>query len=244
MVWLSENLEGVDFAVTLSLDVQLEVLSEKLRHRETELAGKSEATACLHQDLEGMKAELQRNHTSWQRSEKMLTERLRQCEGARDGLLQQLAEASRKLNLRSTRLKEEEEETSAELASCRREVQRLMGVVKNEHLSHSEAEGEVERLKGELRRVEEEGREALVRLEEGERRWSGERERVEECEEEGRSLREEVGRLSEELRRSQRRLQEELERRVEREKVGEETLAHLQQELAKRAQQVRQHRLP
>lgn len=220
------------------MTVQLEVLSEKLRHKEVEVVSKAEETTRLHRDLEGMKAGLHKGHASWRHSEEVLSERLRQCEGVRDDLLHQLAEADHNLNLRSTKLKDQEEELSTQLTRCRREVQRLMGVVKNECVVRSQAEGEAERLKEEVRRMNEERREAMVRLEEWERRWKGERERVVESEEEGRRLREEVGRLSEELRRSQRRLQEELEGKAAREKEGEETLARLQQELAKRAQQV------
>ena len=203
-----------------------------------DLAKTSETTAQLQQDLEGVRVELQKNHASWKYSDKMLTERLRECEAARDSLLHQLAEASQRLNVRSARSREEEEEIATELARYRSEVQRLVGAVKSEQVSRSLFEGEVDRLKEEVRKAEGEARDTVLRLKEGERKVEVDRERVEECEEEGRSLREEVGRLSEELRRSQRRLQEELERKAEKEKEGEETLTRLQQELVKRAQKV------
>jgi len=199
----------------------------------------SEATAVLHRDVEAIRVDLQRSQASWKFSEKALTDRLRECEAARDSLLQQLSQAKQKLNHRAARSREEDEQISVELGKYRSEVQRLRGVVKSEKVSRSVVEEEADRLREELRKVESEAREVRVRLEDGSRKWSLNRERVEECEKEGQRLREEVGRLSEELRTSQRRLAEERERRTEKEKEGEESLIRLQQELAKRAQQVK-----
>ena len=190
--------------------------------------------------MNALKAEFQNGHASWRHTEELLSERLRQCEGARDSLLQQLEKAEHKLQLQTAQAREGED---VELTSCRKEIHRLMAVVKNGNMELSVAEEELEKVKEEARRVEEEKRKCSVWLEEGRRRWSRERERVGVCEEEGRVLREEVGRLSEELRTSQRRLQEEMEQKAERERGREETLTHLQQELAKRAQQVRQTQL-
>ena len=198
----------------------------------------SETMAALHRDVEAIRVDLQRSQASWKFSEKALTDRLRECEAARDSVIQQLSQAKQKLNHRLARSQEEDEQTSVELRKYRSEVQRLRGVVKSEQVSRSVVEEEADRLREELRKVEGEVREVRVRLDEGSRKWSLDQDRVEECEKEGQSLREEVGRLSEELRTSQRRLQEEREKRVEKEKEGEESLIRLQQELAKRAQQV------
>lgn len=203
-----------------------------------ELVKSSETITQLHQDVEAARAELHKNHTSWKHCEKKLTERLRECEAARDSLLQQLTQASQKLSLRSAQSREEEEELATELGKYRGEVQRLVGIVKSEQLSRSIAEEEVDRLKEEVQRASGEAREAELCLSEGERKWGMDRERVEQCEGEGRSLREEVGRLSEDLRKSQHRLQEELEKKAEKEREAEEALTRLQQELIKRAQKV------
>ena len=220
--------------------LQMEVLSDQMKHKDTELAGKTEILEHLQRDSESLKVEFQIGRAAWHQSEEVLSERLQQCEAARDSLLQQLSKTGHKLDLQSAKVKKVDVEVAAELAICHGEVQRLVGVVQNKQVLLSRAEGEVEKLKEEVRRMVEERSKDMVRLEEGEKRWNGERERVGMCEEEGQRLREEVGRLSEELLRSQRRLQEELEKKAEREREGEETLAHLQQELGKRAQQVRQ----
>ena len=155
----------------------------------------------------------------------------------KEGLLKQLAEASRKLALYSVRA-EGEKEVREDMESCRTEIQRLEGVVRREIEERKEMEAEAERWRVERDRVERRCKEAEAKEEEAERRWQEERTGKEACEQEGEELRKEVGRLSEELKLCQHQLQGEMEGKAEKERSMEETLAHLQQELAKRAQQV------
>lgn len=192
----------------------------------------------LRREAEEVRVELQRDHASWQQQQKELKEQLLESEVSKETLLKQLAEARRKLALSSARA-EGEREVREDMESCRQEIRRLEGVVRREIEERKEMEAEAERWRVERDRVERRCREAQAKEEEAERRWREERAGKQACEQEGEELRREVGRLSEELKARQGQLQVEVEGRAERERNMEETLAHLQQELAKRAQQVR-----
>ncbi len=219
--------------------IKMDSISSELKDKIAELVQSKEATVSLSHDLNSVKAEFQKSHSSWEYSEKALTERLRECESARDSLLHQLAQANQKISHHSTRSRREEEEIAKQLACYRSEVQKLVAAVKSEKMSRSVAEEEVDRLKEEVLKLKREADRVGLRLSEGERKWEVDRERVKECEVEARSLREEVGRLSEDLRTCRRKLQEGMEQKAEKEREGEEALTRLQQELNMRAQKVR-----
>lgn len=217
--------------------VQIERLSEELRQTESELAGRTKNESHLQQEVEYVRAELKRGHTSWQIQKKELKEQLLESEVSKEGLLKQLAEANRKMTLYSVRVAGERE-VREDMESCRAEMQRLEGVVRREIEERKEMEVEADRWKMERDRMVRKCREAQAKEEEADRRWQEERAGKEACELEGEELRREVGRLSEELKLCQQQLQGEMEGKAERERSMEETLSHLQQELAKRAQQV------
>ena len=209
-------------------------MAKEIRQKEKELGKRMEQEVHLQQELASARAELQHGHTSWQEMKEELKERLSQSEAARESLLKQLSEASQELTLRSAQLGGERE-VMGDLEKCREEVQRLEGMVSSEISRRGEMEAEVQKWKWEKERLEKKCREGAVRQEGAEKRWQEERTAKEACEVEGEELRKEVGRLSEELRRCQQR---QLEEKAEKESDMEESLAHLQQELAKRAQQV------
>lgn len=209
----------------------------ELRQKEKEIGKKVGLEVHLQQEVASLRAELQQGHTSWQEVQDGLKERLVQSEVARENLLKQLAEASRDLTLRSAQLGGERE-VRGELDRCHENVQRLEGVVSHEIAGRGKMEAEVQRWKREKKKLEKSCKEAESLRGVSERRCGEEREAKQACEAEGEELRKEVGLLSEELRKCQHQLQGELEGTVEKEKSMEESLARLQQELAKRAQQV------
>lgn len=184
-----------------------------------------------------MKAELKRAGTSYQKVEKELQGKLLESERGRERQARELAEARKTLSLQSAQVGGKRE-AMAELEMCRAELQRLEGVVRKEIAEREGVESEARRCEVEMSRLDERWREALARQEEAEKRWREERCGKEACEHEGEELRVEVGRLSQQLRGCQQQLQEEVASKAERERKSEETLNHLQQELARRAQQV------
>ena len=214
-------------------------LSEEVRLKDSSLAKHTSHEAHLKRELESTREELKQGHTSWQKMRKELNQQLFQSEVAREALFKQLAETGRKLTFHSAQVEGKKDAMTAELEKCRAEIHRLEGVVKEELAERRGVELEVERWKLEVEKVEGRCREAEGRRGEAERRCGAERTRQEASEREGEVLRQEVGRLSEALRVCQHQLQAEKEGKVEKEKATEESLAHLQQELAKRAQQVR-----
>lgn len=215
----------------------MEVMSQELRQKEKELGKKMELEVHLQQELASVRVEFQQGHASWQEVKQDLKERLVQSEAAREALLKQLAEASRKLTLHSAQLGGKRE-ALGELERCRKEVRRLEGVVSAELAERGRMEGEMQRWKREKAKLERKLQEEALRHKVLEKRWQEERSAKEACEAEGEELRKEVGRLSEELRLSQQQLQGEVEGKADSERNMEESLARLQQELAKRAQQV------
>ena len=202
------------------------------------LARLSKREAQLQQELEGVREELKQGHASWGKLRKELNEQLFQSEVAREALFKQLAETGRKLTFHSAQVEGKREAMMGELEKCRAEISRLEGVVKEEVGRCKGVELEVEQWKVEAEKAGGRCREAEERQREAERRWGEERARKEASEQEGDSLRQEVGRLSEALRACQHQLQAEREGKVERERDTEDSLARLQQELTKRAQQV------
>lgn len=215
----------------------MEMVSKELRQKEKELGRKVEQEVRLQQELARIKAELQQGHASWQERKSELKERLLQSEAAREALLKRLAEASQKLTLHSAQLGGKRE-VLGELERCRKEVRRLEGVVSAEIAERGKIEVEVQRWRREKEKLERRCQDEAMRHEASEKRWQDERRAKEACEVEGEELRKEVGHLSEELLLSQHQLQGEMEGKMEKERNTEESLAHLQQELAKRAQQV------
>ncbi len=206
--------------------------------KDASLTRHAEREAHLQQEAKEARAGLKQGHASWRKMRKELSEQLFQSEMAREALFKQLAETGRKLTFHSAQVEGKREAMMGELEKCRSEVHHLEGVVKAELAERKGVELEMERWKLEVEKAGRRCREAEGRQAEAEKRWGEERARKEASEREGESLRQEVGRLSEELRVCQRQLQAEKEGKVEKEKVMEESLAHLQQELAKRAQQV------
>ena len=217
--------------------LQVESLSKEMRQKDKELGKKVEREVQLQQDLASLRAELQQGHVSWQEAKEDLKNRLILSESAREGLLRQLAEASREATLQSARLGGTEE-VMGELERCRGEVQRLEGVVSSELAQRGKMEAEVRKWRREKEKFERRCTEGVARQEAADKRWQEERSAKEACEAEGEELRKEVGRLSEELLKRQHQLQAEMEGRADKEKETEDSLTHLQQELAKRAQQV------
>ena len=213
-------------------------MGEELHHKDAELARRVKKESRLQKELEDVRTERKHDHTSWQKAKKELKEQLLASEVAKESLLKQLAEVSRKLTLSSVRA-EGEREVRADMETCHSEIQRLEGVVRREIEERRELEAEAGRWRTERDRMERRCKEALTKEEAAEQRWQEERAGKEACEQEGEELRREVGRLSEELKASQDQLQREMEGKAEKERNMEETLSHLQQELAKRAQQVR-----
>lgn len=215
----------------------MEGVSRELRQKEKELGRKVEQEGRLQQELARTRAELKQGHTSWQEVRAELKGRLMRSEAAKEDLLKQLAEANRQLTLHSAQLGGKRE-VMGELNKCRGEMRRLEGVVSSEIAERGKMAAEVARWKREKERLERKCTEEAARREVSETRWQDERSAKEACEVEGEELRKEVGRLSEELRRCQHQLQGEMEGKVDKEKDMEDSLTRLQQELAKRAQQV------
>lgn len=213
-------------------------MSQELRQKDKELGRKVEQEVHLQQELVSVKAELQQCHTSWQEVKGELKERLLRSEASREALLKQLAEASRKLTLHSAQLGGKRE-VLGELEKYRKEVRRLEGVVSAEIAERGRMEVDVRRWRREKEKLERRCKEEATRHEVSEKMWQDERRAKEACEVEGEELRKEVGRLSEELLLNQHQLQGEVDGKADKERSMEESLSHLQQELAKRAQQVR-----
>ena len=213
------------------------MISKELKQKENESVRKSELNSILQQELESMKAEFQRGHTSWESAKKQLNNKLSQSEVDREALLVQLTETSRKLSLSTAKMKEQEE-MQAELERHGLEIQRLKGAVKRECSNRERTEMEKEMWEMEAGKMEGRYKEVQAQQQQMEKRWKEEIERKEACEQEGEELREEVARLSKELRACQHQLQGEIEHRTEKERNEQDSLLHLQQELAKRAQQV------
>lgn len=198
----------------------MDKMAEELRQKDEQLVVKTELVSRLQEEMESTRSKLQQDAASWQRANAELREKLGETEMARQVLLGQLTEIGRELDVQRER---GEEEFRASLERCHAELER-------------KCEEERER------REELEGRlaEGQHQQEVMEERCAAEKKRREVCELEREELRKEVTRLGVELRACQQELEQALREKAEREQSGEDMLVHLQQELAKRAQQVRQ----
>lgn len=213
-------------------------MAEKIQKKDIELTRKSKISSQLQQEVEKMKAELYHGHTSWEGKNSDLKMRLESSEEARENLLQQVTELTRKLTHHSAQI-QGQMGALVELEKAGLEIQRLRNTVKKETSERQKMEMAVLKYKGDLERLEGQYKEVVAQKEVSDKRRLEERAGREACEEEGRELRKEVQTLSEDLRVSHQLLRTEAEKREEKEKNGEDSLTHLQQELTKRAQQVR-----
>ena len=220
------------------------MLSSELEHTQTQLLDKTELATRLQREMSELRGEWQRGVASWRERETELKQNLHHGDVLRQSLIQQVERSSIELNSLSGRLTEQQKAS--------REMEKLQTNLEGLKRHVVEVESEKEHFETKLTSLKEEKQKLLVDLGQEKTKnvkLAGQLKQLE------RQLASEVGRREEETRRASQvmvemeRMKRELEKERERmaevevqakekESTVEDTLGHMQQELAKRAQQV------
>ena len=220
------------------------MLSAELEHTQHQLLDKTELATRLQRELSEMRGEFQREAGSWREREAELKQNLHQSDVLRQSLIQQVERSSHELNSLSGRLTDHQS-LARDLKMCQGELDAL----KRRKL---ELEAERERSESTMASLRDEKQLALVdlgqektrnaklagQLKQMERQLATEVRKREEAETSVGKLEEEAGQLKREMEVCRERTGEAEARAREKESTVEDTLTHMQQELAKRAQQV------
>ena len=223
---------------------QVEMLSSELEHTQTQLLDKTELATRLQREISELRGEWQREAASWREREAELKQNLHHGDVLRQSLIQQVERSNMELNSLSGRLTEQQKSTR-ELKKSQTDLEGLKRHV-------IEVESEKEHLEDKVTSLKKERQKLLVdlgqektrntklasQLKQMEREFPSERGRREEAERRVAQLREEVERVKREMEVERERVAEVEVQVREKESTVEDTLSHMQQELAKRAQQV------
>ena len=233
-----------DANFTHNVFCQVEMLSSELEHTQTQLLDKTELATRLQREISELRGEWQRETALWRERETELKQNLHHGDVLRQSLIQQVERSNMELNSLSGRLTEQQK-TTRELKKSQTDLETLK--------RHTiEVESEREHLEAKLTSLKEDKQRLLVDLGQEKTRNTKLAGHLKQLE---RQLGSEVGRrkdgegraaqLKEELERVRRELEKERQRAAEvevqvreQESTVEDTLGHMQQELAKRAQQV------
>lgn len=222
----------------------METLSTELEHTEHQLLDKTELATRLQRELSELRGEYQHQVASWREKETELKQSLHHGDVLRQSLIQQVERSNQELSTLSDQLAEHQK-FPRELKQCQTDLERLKRCM-------LELESEKERTEAKLTTTRDEKQSLLVdlgqektrnaklagQLKQLERQLPGEVGKREEAEMLVGQLGEEVEQLRRELETSRRRVVEIETQAKEKEGSVEDTLGHMQRELAKRAQQV------
>ena len=220
------------------------MLSTELEHTQTQLLDKTELATRLQREISELRGEWQREAASWREREAELKQNLHHGDVLRESLIQQVERSNAELNSLSGHLSEQQK-TTRELKKSQNDLETLR--------RHAiEVESEKEHLEAKFGSLKEEKQKLLMdlgqektrnaklggQLKQLERQLSVEVRRREEGEGMATQLKEEMDRVRRELGKERERVAEVEVQAKEKESTVEDTLGHMQQELAKRAQQV------
>ena len=220
------------------------MLSSELEHTQTQVLDKTELATRLQREISELRGEWQREAASWREREAELKQNLHHGDVLRQSLIQQVERSNLELNSLSGHLSEQQR--------VAREMKKSQNDLETLRRHTIEVESEKEHLEAKFSSLKEEKQKLLVDLGQEKTRntkLAGQLKQLE------RQLGSEVGRreegegraaqIKDELERVRRKLEKERERVAEvevqareKESTVEDTLGHMQQELAKRAQQV------
>lgn len=224
---------------------QVEALTLELTSTQQQLLKKTELATQLQRELTDTRAELQRGQSSWRQVEAEIRQSLEHSETLRQSLLRQVEHSNKELRNYSQKVSEQQEKL-VKLSKYQSEVERLQSVVMTLEERCKEYEGderagreERQRLLVEMGQMKSRTEDLKCKLEASELKHHVELELREEGDRELVVLRSQVKQLKAELESHQSKMAEGEERAGQREKEVEDTIAHMQQELAKRTQQVR-----
>ena len=220
------------------------MLSSELEHTQTQVLDKTELATRLQREISELRGEWQREAASWREREAELKQNLHHGDVLRQSLIQQVERSNLELNSLSGRLSEQQR-VAREMKKSQNDLEALR--------RHTiEVESEKEHLEAKLGSLKEEKQKLLVdlgqektrntklagKLKQLERQLGGEVGRREEGEGRAAQLKDELERVRRELEKERERVAEVEVQAREKESTVEDTLGHMQQELAKRAQQV------
>ena len=224
--------------------LQVEVLSSELEQTQHQLLNKTELATRLQRELSEMRGEFQHEAASWREREAELKQSLHQSDFLRQSLIQQVERSSQELNSLSGRLTDHQL-MARDLKSCQSELDSLRRRKLELETEKEHVESIMATLKDEKQRVlvevgQEKTRNTKLasQLKQMERQLSGEVRKREEGEASMGRLKDEASQLKREMEVCRERVVEAETRAREKESTVEDTLTHMQQELAKRAQQV------
>ena len=220
------------------------MLSSELEHTQTQVLDKTELATRLQREISELRGEWQREAASWREREAELKQNLHHGDVLRQSLIQQVERSNLELNSLSGCLSEQQR--------VAREVKKSQNDLEALRRHTIEVESEKEHLEAKLGSLKEEKQKLLVdlgqektrntklagKLKQLERQLGGEVGRREEGEGRAAQLKDELERVRRELEKERERVAEVEVQAREKESTVEDTLGHMQQELAKRAQQV------
>ena len=222
----------------------MESLSADLTQSQEKLLHKTELATNLQRELTETRSELQKGTSSWRQRENEMRQSLDQNEVLRQSLSKQIERLHQEVKEYSSRVSQQGE-MSSELLYARSEIERLGNVVSEleDRLKQTErdcrhAKEEEKRLCFELTQEQYKNNELVRKLEHSDVLLQDEVRKREEAETKSVRLESDVERLESECEECRREVREVEARAKQREVEVEGTLGHMQQELAKRAQQV------
>ena len=224
--------------------LQVGMLTSELDHTQHQLLNKTELATRLQRELSEQRGEFQREAASWREKEAELKQNLHHGDVLRQSLIQQVERSNQELSSLSSRLSDHQK-MSREYQKCQLDLDSLK--------RHTiELESERDTVKSSLVSLRDEKQRLLVdlgqektrntklagQLKQVERQLPGEMGKKEEAEKMADQLKDEVSTLKRELESCREKVVEAEARAREKESTVEDSLGHMQQELAKRAQQV------
>ena len=227
-----------------SFSLQVEMLSSELEHTQHQLLGKTELATRLQREVSEMRGQLQQEAAAWREREAELRHNLHHGDVLRQSLSQQIERSNQELKTLSGRLGEHQKtvmefkKCQLELESLKRRSLELESEKGRLESSLSSATNDKQRLLVELGQEKTRSTKLAGQLKQAEKKLPSEVSKKEEAEAMVGELREEVGRLKREVEGCRERASAAEAQAREKESTVEDSLGHMQQELAKRAQQV------
>lgn len=220
------------------------MLSSELEHTQQQLLDKTELATRLQRELSELRGSLQRERAAWREKEAELKQNLHHGDALRQSLIQQVERVNQELNTLTSQLTDHQE-VSRELKRCQSDLEGLQRRVVELQSEREHLESKINSTKDEKQRLlvdlgQEKTRNAKLagQLKQVERQLASEVSKRGETEAMADQLKEEVSRLKREIEGYQERVVQAESQAKEKESTVEDTLGHMQQELAKRAQQV------
>ena len=230
--------------IIILLIVQVEMLSTELEHTQQQVLDKTELATRLQREMSELRGQLQQETAAWREKEAELKQNLHHGDVLRQSLIQQVERSNQELDTLTGRLTDHQK-MSREFKKYQLDLDGLQRRV-------IELESDREHLESKLSSAKEEKQGLLVnfgqektrnaklagQLKQIDRQLVGEVSRREEAEVMVGQLKDEVDRLKREVEGCHERMVQAEAQAKEKENTVEDTLGHMQQELAKRAQQV------